>query len=488
MKNKNQMSQAMAEIKNVENGQLFNFKMKNRLLAERLKILKEISKYKQIPEIYSCTNTIDSALTKRYPIHTILEFRKDDDMGSLIGTGSIYYINSRKKWGVAYYIGSDSGNKKRTVKQFNTEDEARRFLDDLVKEQCKNTKVVDTERPYYDDEDLIINACKSYVEIYKKGNVVPKTYGWYKGSFKHIEPYFDGKYLQELDYLTLKNFFLQLKGSESLLNSIYIVLKNTCQLALKKEIITRNLFEDLSKKKILNLANTTPQQNKEKYLQPDTIEKIYYAFLDIPNLNPLIQTLIYTGLRIGEVLALRWQDIDFNGNMIHVKYSLTSVVDEDKENDFIGTNKVVSKKPKTDGSVRLEPLHPSLADTLKHWMGYINNSEVYKKKRINNNANHLIFTNVDGNPHRQDTLRKRFNRILKKNNIYLVNSDGKKHTLTFHMFRHTFASQLAEKKVPISTLSELLGHNNLKTTMLYITVNNRTKTDAVLKIPNIGEK
>lgn len=144
---------------------------------------------------------------------------------------------------------------------------------------------------------------------------------------------------------------------------------------------------------------------------------------------------LYTGLRIGELLALTWDDIDFANGLMKV----------DKEAYKIKQNGVwhtIIDKPKTKSSIRVIPLPKTLLSKLKD----------IKKKSKNE---HIISTRenkvVDTRSY-----QKTFERILRKLNIPYKN---------FHSLRHTFATRAVELGIDVKSLAEIMGHKNPTVTL-----------------------
>lgn len=133
-------------------------------------------------------NAIVNQLTERYPINQELEFEMEvDGEMKIIGNGSVYEIKNRNKWGVAYYFEDDNKDKKRKVNTFNSEKDARRFLDKLLNKKggVGKVNVVETGRVSYDEEHKL----KNYTEYYL-GRVKPKvkksTYDGYLSTNKIV--------------------------------------------------------------------------------------------------------------------------------------------------------------------------------------------------------------------------------------------------------------------------------------------------------------
>lgn len=140
---------------------------------------------------------------------------------------------------------------------------------------------------------------------------------------------------------------------------------------------------------------------------------------------------LYTGMRKGEILALRWEDIDFDHDIIHV----TKSVGFDRNEPFI-------KKPKTEAGVRVVPLLSSLKEILinqhHHHKGFI-----FSKSK--NGDKPLTL-------HQYDKLYKSFQ----------IQTGVK---CTAHQLRHSFATIAFECGIPVKSVQEVLGHKQLSTTM-----------------------
>ena len=163
---------------------------------------------------------------------------------------------------------------------------------------------------------------------------------------------------------------------------------------------------------------------------------------------------LHTGIRIGELCAVKWEDVDLENNQIRITQTLQRIFGKNTEGQ--GYSKVVSTDAKTEHSIRNIPISSKLKELLEKT--YCSNSSAYvltNTKKYVEPRNYRIY----------------FYKFLKNNNLRKIN---------FHGLRHTFATRLIEKGVDYKTVSELLGHANVTTTMnLYVHPSMEAKRKAV---------
>lgn len=161
-----------------------------------------------------------------------------------------------------------------------------------------------------------------------------------------------------------------------------------------------------------------------------------------------------SGVRIGEVCALTWEDIDTDRGIISVKRTIQRIyVIEDN----IRKTEVILDTPKTKNSIREIPMSRDLLRMLKPIKKIVNNS-------------FFVLTN-DEKPTEPRTYRSYYKNLMRELNMP---------ELKFHGLRHSFATRCIESKCDYKTVSVLLGHSNISTTLnLYVHPNMEQKKKAI---------
>jgi integrase len=174
---------------------------------------------------------------------------------------------------------------------------------------------------------------------------------------------------------------------------------------------------------------------------------------------------VTTGVRRGELLGLRWSDIDFSSGTLTVNQSLERI-----------RGKLAFKPPKTKTSRRTITLPATTIESLRQH--YKSQLEQRLKLGLGRDPRDLVFTRADGEPMDLDTLSKAFGRLVAETKVTQI---------TLHGLRHTHISHLLMDGMHIKLVSERAGHANISTTLrLYAAYIPNMQSDAALRVERMG--
>ena len=247
----------------------------------------------------------------------------------------------------------------------------------------------------------------------------------YRNSFQHLDNFHLFK-IKEISSLQIENWLIRTKKSKSIKNECLKFGKAVYNYAIKHRVCEYNPFLMVDKLKL--------EKPKHTRLSIENAFKILELCKDIyPDFYVILITALFTGMREGELLALKWSDIDFNNKELTVQRQYTQYE--------------LKEKLKTESSYRKIDLTPELVNILK------------KHKKDSKILSSFVFVNRAGNLHNpRNLIQRRFEPLLEK-------MFGDKKYMRFHDLRGTYVDFLLKEGVPLKYIQKSLGHANYLTTM-----------------------
>ena len=272
----------------------------------------------------------------------------------------------------------------------------------------------------------------------------------------HVRPYFKDMYVDKITLRHCQDFVNKTfkKAPVAYVYSLSIV-KNTLDYALRLGMIENNpMLYVIKPKKQASISD-----KHDNYYNKDELKK----FLDVAKDTSLkkytlFRLLAYSGMRIGECLALTWHDLDYKNNTIAINKTLART-----------NNGLRIQTPKTKASNRVISLDNETIQVLKMWQ--LEQRKQLLKVGINAmDSKQLIFSNGKNSFIIVPTVRLAIKQIAKKAGI---------HSITTHGFRHTHATLLFASGLDIKQVQARLGHSNVQTTLNIYTHAMKEKQDKI---------
>lgn len=264
----------------------------------------------------------------------------------------------------------------------------------------------------------------------------------------HLLPIFGDKcFIEEAD---VQNFvFKKLEAglSHKTIKDILIVLKMIMKFGAKNKWLEYTPFD-------IQFPTEREKHNIEVLSRADQKKIMNYIQEHFTFRNLGVYICLSAGMRIGEICALTWEDIDTDSGVINVRQTIQRIylIEDGKRR-----TELILDTPKTKNSIREIPISKDLLRILKPFKKIVNPS-------------FFVLTN-DAKPTEPRTYRSYYKNLMK---------ELKMPELKFHGLRHSFATRCIESNCDYKTVSVLLGHSNISTTLnLYVHPNMEQKKKAI---------
>lgn len=294
---------------------------------------------------------------------------------------------------------------------------------------------------------------------YKKRMVKETTLAAYALSNRtHLMPEFGYMDVQDIRRKDVQSFvYKKLDGGMS--------VKSVRDMLIVLKMVIRYISEEYDIAVNTNWKMEWPSRNMgevhelERYT-PDEFKRIVEAVLAKPSPYKLgILLSLTTGMRIGEVCGLRFGDIDWEKKTIRVCRTVERIYRVREDGTPGGTTEIIISEPKTKNSRREIPMMREIIPMLKAY-SKVSTPDYY----VCTQSEHVTEPRTYRNAYRN----------------FILKEVGLKRCIKFHGLRHTFATTLIENKVDVKTVSSLLGHSDVSTTLnVYVHPSEDAKRNAI---------
>lgn len=346
------------------------------------------------------------------------------------GDGSIYKRKDGRWTGAAYVFAADGSERRRQV-YGRTRDEVAKKLNELK-------SATDRGIPAAATTWTVRTYSEQWLAQAGRGDLRPSTLAGYRWMLqKHILPVIGKVKLDRLETSHVRAMHARVADSGVSPRTValaHAVLRSMLSEAMRDEIIVRNVAT-LVRPPRVEPTEVEPWSNEEAttFLDANLDDTNYFLY----------KAALGTGLRKGELLALRWQDVDLQRRTLRVVQTVQRIQGSGLQYG----------PPKTLRSRRTIPLSQFAYDALRGRHA----SQTSDRKNAGEKwqENGLIFTTSIGTPLEASNLRRSFDAAIERAGVKRIR---------FHDMRHTCATMLLAQGVPVRVVMDILGHSSMKVT------------------------
>lgn len=341
---------------------------------------------------------------------------------------------------------------------------------DEAEEKLSNLRYEVTHDMYFKEAEITVNSWfMTWIREYKRMEVKKGTVIDYMETYKsYIQKELGRKKLKEVRPDQVQHLFNEMaeqyakqtiKLAKAVLNGMY------------KQAIINRLVRD-NPVSVTRIPKTKSKEKKKAMTQEE--QEIFMKYVEGTVCENIISFALGTGMRIGEIRALQWQDVDFNAKVIRVRHTLKT---SKGEGYWLDT-------AKSETSVReifmLGRIYHLLKEEKKEQNKRKLRAGIYWQP--DEGLENLVFTTDEGRPYshtKVNTEVKKIQERMKEDGISMFK-------ITPHTFRHTFATRGLENGIPVKVMQELLGHSSSAITLdTYSHVSDKWKREEMQKLEKI---
>lgn len=368
--------------------------------------------------------------------------------------------NGTWEYRVRYKDRNSQKHKEKSKRGFKTKKEA----------QLAAAKV-EMDLDYYgfseDGNEMVDKYFENWLEVYKKPHVKPITYSLQERNVRlNIIPKWQGYKLKEIERTEYQRWINTLRETytEGTVRRIHSIMNSALNDAVHEFRILRE--NPISR---ITVPKDTQDDKEVKFFTIDQLE-LFLSKVKAPQKNAkyqhsiqyfvLFTLLARTGIRIGEALALTWDDIDLEGRKLNINKTLV----------YPTNSKPYLSTPKSKKSKRSIGLDDQTLQLFKKHR--VNRNEVYLRYMNYKKADtNIVFHQHEGRWLRTNVVREYFKEICKRTNLPILSP---------HALRHSHAVHLLEAGASLKYVSERLGHSSIKITAdTYLHVTQKVEDQAL---------
>ncbi|MCD7864330.1 MAG: site-specific integrase [Lachnospiraceae bacterium] len=327
--------------------------------------------------------------------------------------------------------------KRQTIYAKTYSDVTKKLRDEQYEDE-RQLNVIDSNMTLDEWFDIWMKTCKR--------NCRDTTRRTYTVQYNRLRKDLGWRKLTNLNLVIVQNAFNDLKSDAS---------RRDCK-AILVDMLNRAMESDLLQKNVAISVNTKIdcKETNEKNVLTENEKELLYQVSKGGRLYPFFVIALNTGMRMGEILGLTWDCVDFEAGMIHIEKTLCYLPNN-------GNAIYEFHPPKSRAGKRNIPMSKLVKEVLQEQKAW--HEDVKTRYSPQKGFEDLVFTSKTNRPLNAANIKDSINYLVAKINVQNPTQEFKH--LTPHCLRHTFATDCIAKGMRPKTLQKLLGHNSLQMTM-----------------------